>query len=183
MNRPSKESPPNVYADDVAGAHLTFDKRKTLMEMVIANPDGPAPIPKYKTARENLEHVVHDAGGVFGGNGGLANPQGGMSDAVDPRNCSSLTIDGGRGAGFRESIYTGAIGRAQEIASPGDRVCQHQHRARLARDGSGSADSTGSKDVTFTKIDGAGHLDVLCGTKSETIVFAPVSDWTKRHQK
>ena len=33
----------------------TSDKRKTLMEMVIANPDAQAPILKYKTARENLD--------------------------------------------------------------------------------------------------------------------------------
>jgi pimeloyl-ACP methyl ester carboxylesterase len=60
--RAPKPTPPGDYADDIGGAHLTYDKRKTLMEMVIANPDGPAPIPKYKTTRENLEHVVNDAG-------------------------------------------------------------------------------------------------------------------------
>ena len=47
------------YADDIGGEHLTYDKRHTLMQMVIDNPDQPAPIPKYKTARENLEHVVY----------------------------------------------------------------------------------------------------------------------------
>ena len=73
---------PGHYADDIGGEHLTYDKRYKLMQMVIENPDQPAPIPKYKTARENLEHVVFDAGGFFGGNGGLANPQGGYSDAI-----------------------------------------------------------------------------------------------------
>ena len=53
------------------------------------------------------------------------------------------------GAGFRESIYTGAIGRAQEIASPGDRVCQHQHRARLAAMVPGIGEINRSKDVNF----------------------------------
>ncbi|MBI3759017.1 MAG: alpha/beta hydrolase [Deltaproteobacteria bacterium] len=81
-DRAVAKPPPDRYADDVAGAHLTYDKRKALMEAVIANPDGPAPLPKYKTARENLEAVVYGAGGVFGGHGGLANPGGGYSDAV-----------------------------------------------------------------------------------------------------
>ena len=40
------------------------------MAAVISNPDGPAPIPKYKTARQNLEAVVYGAGGIFGGHGG-----------------------------------------------------------------------------------------------------------------
>ena len=79
---PTGEPPGDVYGDDIGGKHLTYDKRKTLMEMVIANADGPAPIPKYQTARENLEHVVRDAGGVFGGHGGLANPPA-KSDAVE----------------------------------------------------------------------------------------------------
>src|SRR5271168_3395482 len=67
---PPVEVGPDHYADDVGGEHLTYDKRYKLMQMVIENPDQPAPIPKYKTARENLEHVVFDAGGLFGGKGG-----------------------------------------------------------------------------------------------------------------
>ena len=70
---------PGQYADDVGGKHLTYDKRHTLMQMVIDNPDQPAPIPKYKTARENLEHVMYDAAP---GNGAFANMQAGYSDAV-----------------------------------------------------------------------------------------------------
>ena len=70
---------PGQYADDVAGKHLTFDKRRALMQMVIDNPDQPAPIPKYKTARENLEHVMYDAAP---GNGAFSNMQGGYSDPV-----------------------------------------------------------------------------------------------------
>ena len=70
---------PGQYADDIGGKHLTYDKRHTLMQMVIDNPDQPAPIPKYKTARENLEHVMYDAAP---GNGAFANMPGGYSDAA-----------------------------------------------------------------------------------------------------
>jgi dienelactone hydrolase len=75
----AKPLEPGHYADDIGGKHLTYDKRHTLMQMVIDNPDQPAPIPKYKTARENLEHVMYDAAP---GNGAFANMPGGYSDAV-----------------------------------------------------------------------------------------------------
>ena len=78
--RPAAAMPAGRVADDIGGRHLTYDKRRALMEAVIRDPGGPAPLPKYKTAAENLEHVVYDADGVFGGHGGLANPQGGFSD-------------------------------------------------------------------------------------------------------
>ena len=75
----AKPLEPGEYAEDIGGKHLTYDKRYTLMQMVIENPDQAAPIPKYKTARENLEHVMYDAAP---GNGAFANMQAGHSDAV-----------------------------------------------------------------------------------------------------
>ncbi len=131
-----RTAPADVYADDIGGAHLTYDKRKTLMEMVIANPDGPAPIPKYKTARENLEHVVYDAGGVFGGHGGLANPQGGKSDPVE---LAKLLITYDRYwptvQDYENPFTPERLAALGQIDGAGDRIQQHQHRARLARDG------------------------------------------------
>ena len=47
----------------------------------------------------------------------------------------------------------------------------------------GSPSSTGSDSVSFTKLDGDGHLDVLCGNDSEEKVFAPVLRFVKQHQK
>jgi hypothetical protein len=45
-----------------------------------------------------------------------------------------------------------------------------------------SAQSTGSKDVGVTTLSGCGHLDVLCGTGSESLVFKPILDWLRQHQ-
>ena len=81
---------PGQYADDIGGKHLTYDKRLTLMQMVIDNPDQPAPIPKYKTARENLEHVMFDAAP---GNGAFANMHGGYSDAAVLANAITGVFD------------------------------------------------------------------------------------------
>ncbi|MBV8452855.1 MAG: hypothetical protein JOZ29_11350, partial [Deltaproteobacteria bacterium] len=71
--------PPGIYADDVSGKHLTWDKRQALMQLVINNPGGPAPLSQFKTAADNLNHVVYDSAG-FGGKGGLANPFAGLAD-------------------------------------------------------------------------------------------------------
>jgi hypothetical protein len=48
-----------------------------------------------------------------------------------------------------------------------------------------SAHSTGAdaKDLSFTKLDGTGHLDVLCGNLSEGMVFAPTLEFVKQHRK
>ncbi len=179
-------APADIYADDIGGVHLTYDKRKKLMEMVIANPDGPAPIPKYKTARENLEHVVYDAGGVFGGHGGLANPQGGKSDAVE---LAKLLITYDRywpTVQDFENPFTperlAALGKSQVpvIAFASTNIAP-DWPAMVEK----SAHSTGAgaTDVSFTKLDGTGHLDVLCGNQSEEAVFAPTLEFIKQHQK
>jgi pimeloyl-ACP methyl ester carboxylesterase len=175
---------PQRYADDVGGAHLTYDKRRALLEAVIANPDGPAPLPKYKNARANLEAVVYGAGGAFGGHGGLANPQGGFSDAVvlapmlasydrywpaiqDAEN-PFTAADRARLAASRVPV----IAFASTNISPQwpDRVAQ-------------SAASTGSGDETVKKLAGWGHLDVICGTRAEAQVFMPVLAFLRLHRR
>ncbi len=179
-----RTAPADVYADDIGGKHLTYDKRKTLMEMVIANSDGPAPIPKYKTAGENLEHVVYDAGGVFGGHGGLANPQGGKSNVVE---LAKLLVTYDRywpTVQDYENPFT-----AERLATLGKSMVPviAFSSANIAPDWPAmvekSAHSTGAKDVSFTKLDGTGHLDVLCGNLSEGMVFAPTLEFIKQHQK
>jgi pimeloyl-ACP methyl ester carboxylesterase len=182
-SRAPKEQPPDVYADDIGGAHLTYDKRKALMELAIGNPDGPAPIPKYKTARENLEHVVYDSR-EFGGHGGLANPQGGKSDAVE---LAKLLITYDR--------YWPAVQNYENPFTP-DRLAELKKSqvpviafasTNIAPNWpsmvEAAAHSTGAQEVSFTKLDGDGHLDVLCGNGSEATVFAPVLEFVKRHRK
>ncbi len=182
--RARKEPSEDVYADDIGGAHLTYDKRKTLMEMVIANPDGPAPIPKYKTARENLEHVVYDSGGAFGGHGGLANPQGGKSDAVELAKLL-ITYDRywPRVQDFEDPFTPerlAALGKSQVpvIAFSSTNIAS-EWPAMVEQ----SAHSTGNKVASFAKLEGTGHLDVLCGNDSEAMVFVPSLAFIKQHQK
>ena len=183
-SRASKELPADAgYADDIGGAHLTYDKRKTLMEMVIANPDQPAPIPKYKTARENLEHVVYDSR-EFGGHGGLANPQGGKSDAVE---LAKLLITYDRYwpkvQDYENPFTPERLAALKKSQIPVIAFASTNFGPDWPKMVEDSAHSTGANDVSFTKLDGAGHLDVLCGNLSEGMVFAPTLEFIRRHPK
>ena len=180
-------TPPQRYADDIGGAHLTYDKRQTLMEAVIANPDGPAPLPKYKSARENLEAVVYGTGGAFGGHGGLANPGGGYSDAL---------VLARMLAGYDR--YWPTVQDYENSFTPADRArlaaskipviafastnIGAQWRSRVAQSAS-STGSSGSTDVTVKTLAGWGHLDVICGTHAEVEVFMPTLRFLRQHPK
>jgi pimeloyl-ACP methyl ester carboxylesterase len=181
---PMRAVPAGHYADDIGGEHLTYDKRYKLMQMVIENPDQPAPIPKYKTARENLEHVVYGAGGFFGGNGGLANPQGGFSDAVV---LAKLLIGYDR---YWPAVQDGESPFSPELLAalkaskiPVIAFASTNFGIQWPGQVEEAAKSTGAPDPSFTKLDKWGHLDVLAGTKSESEVFAPTAGWIKQHQK
>ncbi len=181
--RPTVAQPPDRIVDDIGGAHLTYEKRRALMQDVIQNPNGPAPLPKYHTASENLMHVVYDARD-FGGHGGLANALGGKSNPVV---LARLLISYDRywpAVQDYENPFTPALlaslkaSRVPVIAFASTNIAV-KWPAWVYE----SAVSTGSGDVTFTKFRGWGHLDVLCGNFAEAKVFAPTLDWLRRHQK
>jgi dienelactone hydrolase len=183
-DRPAVTPPPNHYADDVGGAHLTYEKRQALMASVIADPDGPAPIAKYKTARENLEAVVYGAGGIFGGHGGLANPGGGYSDAVV---LARMLADYDR---YWPTIQDyenpfSAADRARLAASkiPVIAFSSTNIGAKWPSRVAQSASATGSSDVTVKTLTGWGHLDVICGTQAEVRVYMPALLFLRQRPK
>jgi dienelactone hydrolase len=172
------------YAEDLGGKHLTYDKREKLMQMVIENPDQPAPIPKYKTARENLEHVVYDAGGPFGGHGGLGNPIGGYSDATvlakvliaEDRYWPAVQ-DGG-------SPFTPKLVDAlKESKIPVLAFASTNFNAKWPDMVAAAAHSTGDPDAKVITLKDWGHLDVIAGTKAEHDVFEPTVTFITQHQK
>jgi pimeloyl-ACP methyl ester carboxylesterase len=176
--------PPDRYVEDIGGKHLTYDKRQALMKTVIANPDGPAPLPKYKSARANLEAVVYGARGGFGGHGGLANPAGGYSDPVVLARMLAGYDRYWPAIQDYENPFT-AADRARLAASKIPVIAfsssniGEQWKSRVAE----SAHATGSKDVTVKTLAGWGHLDVICGTHAEADVFAPALEFIKRRRK
>ena len=182
--RPALSMPAGRVADDIGGRHLTFDKRRALMEAVIRDPGGPAPLPKYKTAAENLEHVVHDADGVFGGHGGLANPQGGFSD---PSVLARVLIGYDRwwpaAQDYDNPFDASALARLRASKIPVIAFSSTNISAQWPAMVTESAAATGSAEVTVKRLDGWGHLDVICGTHAESEVYAPMLAWLRRHQK
>ncbi|MGH7949025.1 MAG: alpha/beta hydrolase [Candidatus Binataceae bacterium] len=180
--RPMPGYDSSKIADDLGGRQLTFAKRKKLLEMVIANPDGPAPIPQFKTARENLIHVI-ERPGALGGAKGLANPSGGFSDPVVLAKLL-ITYDRWWPAvqnSEKSSKYrAGAVGEAKipVIAFASTNIYRDWSLLVAA-----SAVDTGSRDVTRVVLQDWGHLDVIAGAKSEKQVFAPLVDWLRRHRE
>ncbi len=180
---PMRAAPPEPgqYADDVAGKHLTFDKRRALMQMVIDNPDQPAPIPKYKTARENLEHVMYDAAP---GNGAFSNMQAGYADPVV---LAKLLIAYDR---YWPSVQDGETPFTPQLLAslkaskiPVIAFASTNFGAGWPGQVEAASKSTGASDPSFTKFDNWGHLDVLAGTRSQSEVFAPTAAWIKQHEK
>jgi len=181
---PARAMPAGRVADDIGGRHLTYEKRRALMEAVIRDPGGPAPLPKYKTAAENLEHVVYDADGVFGGHGGLANPQGGFSD---PLVLARVLFGYDRWwpavQDYDNPFDASALARLRASKIPVIAFASTNVSAQWPAMVAESAAATGSTEVTVKRLDGWGHLDVVCGTRAESEVYAPLLAWLRRHQK
>jgi len=184
VNRGASGTPPrDEYAEDVSGKHLTWAKRAALLRLVLANPRAPAPIPGYRDAADNLDHVVYSSA-AFGGKGGLANPFGGFSSAPV---LAAVLITFDRyfpWVAEYEDAMTPALSAA--LGKSGIPVLAFSSTniapdwpAQVAK----SASSTGSADVTVKRLDGWGHLDVICGTHAQREVFRPALEWLRRHQK
>lgn len=175
--------PPGEYAEDVSGKHLTWAKRAALLQLVLANPHAPAPIPGYRDAADNLDHVAYGAA-AFGGKGGLANPLGGFSSAPV---LAALLLTFDR---YYPSIqdYEDPLIPALSAALAKSRIPVLAFSStNIARDWPAkvaqSASSTGSLDVTVKRLDGWGHLDVIAGTLARRQVFIPALAWLMRHPK
>lgn len=175
-----KRPVPGIYASDIGGRSLTYAKRQALLELVIKDPDAPAPIPKFATAGANLEHVLYDSKD-FGGHGGLANAIGGYSDAVTLAHVL-LTYD---------RYWPSAQDYYDPLTPPLEKSLVESRIPVLAFSSTNigrnwseqvkfSAILTGTKpDVVV--LSNWGHLDVLCGTFAKKQVYAPTLAWLRQH--
>ncbi len=170
-----------AYATDIGGRSLTYDKRKALLEQVIRDPNGPAPIPKYRTAAENLARVVYESK-AFGGRGGLANPFGGFSD---PLTLARVLIAYDRywpAVQDYEDPLTPALARSLAASKlPVLAFASTNIAPRWPQWVTNSAAATGAKPTVIV-LSGWGHLDVLCGTQAEAQVYAPALAWLRQHR-
>src|SRR5579875_2813360 len=175
-------SPPaGVYANDVSGKQLTWDKRQALMRRVIEEPEGPAPLPQFKSAADCLDHVVYHSS-AFGGNGGLANPLGGFSNASVLARVLILYDRYWPNVQDYEDSFTPEIreslskSRIPVLAFSSTNISAEWPRLVAA-----TATSTGNRDVTVKTLHNWGHLDLICGTYAEHEVFAPILRWLLQH--
>lgn len=180
---PPKTRPVGLVADDIAGHHLTYAKRQALMRAVIRDPGGPAPLPKYKTAAENLAHVVYHADGFFGGHGGLANPLGGFSK---PTVLARVLIGYDRWwpavQNYENPFDAHVIAELRASKIPVIAFSSTNISPAWPAEVARSARATGSADVTVEQLAGWGHLDVICGNYAEKQVYEPLLAWLRRHQ-
>ncbi len=171
------------WASDVGGSR-GWDARQAQAEAVIANPDGPAADPQFKTIGDQLAHVLQTAWLP----GGLANPEGGVSRPVvlaqllkgyDRWYPAIQDIDGKTIASAADAPDSDLDNLWGELQMPillfvstgmgGDWVINAIH----------SAVHSGSNDVTLNLLERYGHLDVLVGEEAAADVFAPTADWIK----
>ncbi len=167
----ARETQPGRPAIDVAGGRLSFDARRTLMEAVIANPDGPSPLAGFASAGEALKSVLYSAPS-FGGRGGLANTR---DEVSDPTVLATLL------RGYDRWWPRSAVaGRAP--SPPAEPVAVLAFASgrlgpawaeRVRR----SATAFGKERATIVELPGYGHLDVLVAREAARDVFAPVRDW------
>jgi dienelactone hydrolase len=179
----AQSRPAGRVVDDIAGRHLTYSKRQALMRAVIRDPGGPAPMPKYKTAADNLAHVVYDADGFFGGHGGLANPLGGFSN---PSVLARVLITYDRWwpavQDYQNPFNERVMANLGASKIPAVAFASTNISATWPAEVAKSATATGSPDVVVKRLKGWGHLDVICGTHAENEVYAPLLAWLRRHQ-
>ena len=153
------------------------------MQLVIDNPDGPAPLPQFKTAADNLNHVVYESAS-FGRKGGLANPVAGLAD---PSVLARVLIHYDRywpNVQDYEDSFIPLIGqKLKESKIPVLAFSSTNLAPDWADEVAKSATSTGSPDVTLRILRNWGHLDVICGTLAEPQVFATTLVWLKRHSQ
>ena len=153
------------------------------MRLVIKDPKAPAPLPQFKSAADNLSHVVYDSPG-FGGKGGLANPVDGLADpSVLARVLSRYDRYWPNVQDYEDSFTPAIAASLKKSKIPVLAFSSTNISPDWPRQIGMSAASTGSQDVTVKTLRKWGHLDVICGTHAEKEVFAPIVVWLKQHSQ
>ncbi|HYR96295.1 MAG TPA: hypothetical protein VEM57_06125 [Candidatus Binatus sp.] len=158
-------------AIDVGGSRLPFAERERLLSAVIADPRAPSPVPGFATAGTALAELLHSAPS-FGGNGGLANGRGHVSDV---QVIATLL-----------KSYDRWWPRAALDGPEPDRPDRRLPVLAFASTNMGpawiehvrtSATSYGGDSATVHELPGYGHLDVLVARRAAQDVFEPIRAW------
>lgn len=158
-------------AIDVAGGRLPYADRQRLLTAVTADPGQPSPLDGFATAGEALSETLYTAPS-FGGQGGLANTRGGVSD---PRDLSKLLQRYDRW--WPRAMLGGSA--PPDPARPLPVLAFASTRlgpgwvARVRE----SAQAFGGPQAMVRELPAYGHLDVLVGGSAAREVFTPALRW------
>lgn len=182
----SKAQASGQWASDVGGSR-GWASRQQLMQAVATDPSAKSPSPEYETAGELLAHVLQTSWG----NGGLANPEGGVSK---PRILATLLQGYDRYYPVIQDIEGKSIAdHGDDPATSIDDHWGHMPMPILAfastglgegwtKDVTASARNSGATDVAVHVLEGYGHLDVLVGENARDDVFQRILEWVQsRH--
>jgi hypothetical protein len=166
----AREVQPGGPAIDVAG-RMPFATRRALMDAVIANPDGPSPLPGFPSAGEALRKVLYSAQS-FGGRGGLANT---YDDVSDPRVLATLLR--GYDRWWPRAAATGDPPSPPSTPVPVLAFASGRLGPAWTERVRTSAEAFGKGKANVVQLPAYGHLDVLVARDAPHDVFEPVWEW------
>jgi hypothetical protein len=166
----SREVQPGGPAIDVAG-RMPFATRRALMDAVIADPDGPSPLPGFPSAAEALRKVLYSAQS-FGGRGGLANT---YDDVSDPRVLATLLRAYDRW--WPRAAAIGSVPGAPAEPVPVLAFASGRLGPAWLERVRTSAVTFGKGRETVVELPAYGHLDVLVAREAAHDVFFPIFEW------
>jgi hypothetical protein len=158
-------------AIDVGGGRLTYPTRRALMDAVIADPDGPSPLPGFPSAGEALRKVLY-AAQSFGGRGGLANT---YDDVSDLRVLATLLRSYDRW--WPRAAVAGDAPSPPSSPVPVLAFASGRFGPAWTERVRTSAQAFGKGQAHIVELPDYGHLDVLVARDAPHDVFLPVFEW------
>jgi pimeloyl-ACP methyl ester carboxylesterase len=161
-------------AIDVGGALLPYAERARLLGDVAADPTRPSSVAGYRTAGEALADILYSAQS-FGGQGGLTNARGGVSDI---RTVATLLRS-----------YDRWWPRAALDVDDPPRPAHHLPVIAFASTNMGpawvervraSARTFGGDAAIVRELSRYGHLDVLVSRRAAQEIFEPTRAWLEQ---
>ena len=156
---------------DVGSARLAYAERARLLDAVIANPDGPSPIPGYASAEAALADILFTSKS-FGGDGGLSAAKDGVSE-IEPLAHLLRMYD----RWWPRGVLTGAAPKPPGTPLPVLAFSSTRMGPQWTERVEASARQWGGAQAQVRMLPDFGHLDVLVGRAAPHLVFEPIRRW------
>lgn len=165
-----RDAPGSGPAIDVGGSRLPWEMRQSLLSLVLLDPATTSPLPGYATAGAALADVLYTAPS-FGGEGGLANTRGEVSDL----RVLARLLRGYDRWWPRAALATPAASARGEL--PVIAFASTRFGDAWVERVRASARAFGGETAVVRVLPSYGHLDVLVGKRAARDVYAPALAW------